>query len=143
LKKAGVRVSLVQPPSEEKAQELGVGAAIVAGHPSGGQLAEIAKIIDSGNLAPKSIASFRSAKRAAHTSINGTSVRIRLPPLRLRHGGPGSIEACGGESTWWRRDSIIYDCAEEETSRKIHVKTLKLLSFPTDLADGAAYVEAL
>jgi hypothetical protein len=115
----------------------------VAGHPSGGQLAEIAKIINSGNLAPKSIASFRSAKRAARTSINGTSVRIRLPSLRLRHGGPGSIEACGGESTWWQRNSIIYDRAKEETSRKIRVRTLKLLSFPTDLADGGAYVEAL
>jgi NADPH:quinone reductase-like Zn-dependent oxidoreductase len=52
LKKDGVLVSLVQPPSEEKAKELGVRAAFVAGHPSGSQLAEIAKIIDSGNLAP-------------------------------------------------------------------------------------------
>ena len=42
-----------------------------------------------------------------------------------------------------RRDSIIYDCAEEETSPKIRVRTLKLLSFPTDLADGGAYVEGL
>ena len=40
-------------------------------------------------------------------------------------------------------DSIIYDCAEEETSPKIRVRTLKLLSFPTDLADGGAYVEGL
>ena len=59
------------------------------------------------------------------------------------HGEPGSIGACGGESTWWRRDSIIYDCAKEETSPKIRVRTLKLLSFPIDLADGGAYVEGL
>jgi len=52
LKKGGVLVSLVQPPSEEKAKELGVRAAFVAGHPSGEQLAEIAKIIDAGQLAP-------------------------------------------------------------------------------------------
>src|SRR5882724_2579488 len=52
LKKDGVLVSLVQPPSEEKAEELGVRAAFVAGHPSGAQLAEIAKIIDAGQLAP-------------------------------------------------------------------------------------------
>src|SRR6267154_2891603 len=52
LKKGGNLVSLVQPPSEEKAKELGVRAAFVAGHPSGPQLAEIAKMIDSGKLAP-------------------------------------------------------------------------------------------
>ena len=52
LKRGGVLASLVLPPSEEKAKELDVRAAFVAGHPSGAQLAEIAKIIDSGKLAP-------------------------------------------------------------------------------------------
>ena len=52
LKKGGVLLSLVQPPSVEKAKALGVRAAFVAGHPSGAQLAEIAKIIDAGQLAP-------------------------------------------------------------------------------------------
>ena len=52
LKKGGVLLSLVQPPLVEKAKALGVRAAFVAGHPSGAQLAEIAKIIDSGQLAP-------------------------------------------------------------------------------------------
>ena len=52
LKKGGSLVSLVQPPSEEKAKELGVRGAFVASHPNGEQLAEIAKIIDSGKLAP-------------------------------------------------------------------------------------------
>ena len=52
LKKGGVLLSLVQPPSVEKAKALGVHAAFVAGHPSGAQLTEIAKIIDSGQLAP-------------------------------------------------------------------------------------------
>src|SRR6476660_1234618 len=50
LKKGGVLLSLVQPPSVEKAKALGVRAAFVAGHPSGAQLTEIAKIIDSGKL---------------------------------------------------------------------------------------------
>ena len=52
LKKGGVLLSLVQPPSVEKAKALGVRAAFVAGHPSGAQLAEIAKLIDSGELKP-------------------------------------------------------------------------------------------
>jgi NADPH:quinone reductase-like Zn-dependent oxidoreductase len=50
LKKGGVLLSLVQPPSVERAKALGVRAAFVAGHPSGAQLAEIAKLIDSGKL---------------------------------------------------------------------------------------------
>ena len=52
LKKGGNLVSLVQPPSEEKAKELGVRAALLGAQPNGAQLAEIAKIIDSGRLAP-------------------------------------------------------------------------------------------
>ena len=52
LKKGGALFSVVQPPSAEKAKELGVRAAFVASHPNGAQLAEIAKIIDSGQLAP-------------------------------------------------------------------------------------------
>src|SRR6266566_4628786 len=52
LKRGGNLVSLVQPPSEEKAKELGVRAAIIGAQPNGAQLAEIAKIIDSGKLTP-------------------------------------------------------------------------------------------
>ena len=52
LKKGGNLVSLVQPPSEEKAAELGVRAALLGAQPNSAQLAEIAKIIDSGKLAP-------------------------------------------------------------------------------------------
>ena len=52
LKKGGNLVSLVQPPSEEKAKEIGVRAAIIGAQPNGAQLAEIAKIIDSGKIAP-------------------------------------------------------------------------------------------
>jgi NADPH:quinone reductase-like Zn-dependent oxidoreductase len=52
LKKGGILVSLVQPPSEEKAKELGVRVALLGAQPNGAQLAEIANIIDSGKLAP-------------------------------------------------------------------------------------------
>ena len=52
LKKGGNLVSLVQPPSEEKAKELGIRATMIGGHPSGEQLAEIARIIEAGKLAP-------------------------------------------------------------------------------------------
>src|SRR5438105_2374410 len=44
VKKGGVLVSLVQPPSEEKAKEVGVRAAILGARPSGEQLSEVAKI---------------------------------------------------------------------------------------------------
>src|SRR6478735_1426670 len=50
LKTGGVLLSLVQSPSVEKAKALGVRAAFVAGHPSGAQLAEVTKLIDSGEL---------------------------------------------------------------------------------------------
>ena len=52
LKKGGVLVSLVQPPSEEKAERTRRPRRICGWPPSGAQLAEIAKIIDSGKLAP-------------------------------------------------------------------------------------------
>jgi NADPH:quinone reductase-like Zn-dependent oxidoreductase len=64
---------LVQPPSEEKAKELGVRAAFVAGHPSGAQLAEIAKLIDSGELVPviDRILPLSEARRAHELSQSG------------------------------------------------------------------------
>jgi NADPH:quinone reductase-like Zn-dependent oxidoreductase len=73
LKKGGVLVSLVQPPPEEKAEELGVRATFVAGHPSGAQLAEIAKMIDSGKLAPiiDRILPLSEARRAHELSKSG------------------------------------------------------------------------
>jgi NADPH:quinone reductase-like Zn-dependent oxidoreductase len=73
LKTGGVLLSLVQPPSEEKTEELGVRAAFVAGHPSGAQLAEIAKMIDSGKLAPiiDRILPLSEARRAHELSQSG------------------------------------------------------------------------
>jgi len=73
LKKGGVLVSLVQPPSEEKAKELGVRAAIIGAQPNGAQLAEIAKIIDSGKLTPviNRILPLSEARRAHELSQSG------------------------------------------------------------------------
>jgi NADPH:quinone reductase-like Zn-dependent oxidoreductase len=73
LKKGGDLVSLVQPPSEEKAKELGVRAVFVGGQPNGAQLAEIAKIIDSGKLAPviDRIFPLSEARRAHELSQSG------------------------------------------------------------------------
>src|SRR5437899_3468247 len=73
LKKGGVLVSLVQPPSEETAKELGVRAAIIGAQPNGAQLAEIAKIIDSGKLTPviNRILPLSEARRAHELSQCG------------------------------------------------------------------------
>jgi NADPH:quinone reductase-like Zn-dependent oxidoreductase len=92
LKKGGVLLSLVQPPSVEKAKALGVRAAFVAGHPSGAQLAEIAKIIDSGQLAPviDRILPLSEVRRAHELSQSGhTHGKI---VLRIRNGN-GTIQS--------------------------------------------------
>ena len=73
LKKGGVLLSLVQPPSAEKAKELGVRATFVAGHPNGAQLAEIAKLIDAGKVKPTvdRILPLSEARRAHELSKSG------------------------------------------------------------------------
>jgi NADPH:quinone reductase-like Zn-dependent oxidoreductase len=73
LKKGGALFSVVQPPSAEKAKELGVRAAFVASHPNGDQLAEISKIIDAGKLAPviDRILPLSEARRAHELSQSG------------------------------------------------------------------------
>jgi NADPH:quinone reductase-like Zn-dependent oxidoreductase len=91
LKKGGVLLSLVQPPSVEKAKALGVRAAFVAGHPSGAQLAEIAKLIDSGELKPviDRILPLSEVQRAHELSQSGhTHGKI---VLRVKN-GDGTLE---------------------------------------------------
>jgi NADPH:quinone reductase-like Zn-dependent oxidoreductase len=92
LKKGGVLVSLVQPPSEGKAKELGVRAAIIGVQPNGAQLAEIATIIDSGKLAPviARILPLSEARRAHELSQSGhTHGKI---VLRVSN-GDGTLES--------------------------------------------------
>jgi NADPH:quinone reductase-like Zn-dependent oxidoreductase len=91
LKKGGALLSVVQPPSAEKAKELGVRAAFVASHPNGAQLEEIAKIINSGKLAPviDRILPLSEARRAHELSQSGhTHGKI---VLRVTN-GDGSLE---------------------------------------------------
>ena len=73
LKKGGALLSVVQPPSAEKAKELGVRAAFVASQPNGAQLTEIARIVDSGKLAPviDRILPLSEARRAHELSQSG------------------------------------------------------------------------
>ncbi len=52
LKKGGILLSVVQPPSADKAKALGIQAVFVASHPNGAELAKIAELIDSGDLKP-------------------------------------------------------------------------------------------
>jgi NADPH:quinone reductase-like Zn-dependent oxidoreductase len=76
LKKGGALLSLVQPPSAEKAKELGVRAAFVASHPNGVQLTEIAHLIDSRKLKPMSSECCRSWKCAVRTSSVKAATRV-------------------------------------------------------------------
>jgi NADPH:quinone reductase-like Zn-dependent oxidoreductase len=52
LNKSGILVSLVQPPSAEKAQARGLRAVMAGARPNGEELAEIAQTVDSGELSP-------------------------------------------------------------------------------------------
>jgi NADPH:quinone reductase-like Zn-dependent oxidoreductase len=91
LKKGGALLSVVQPPSAEKAKELGVRAAFVASHPNGEQLAEISKIIDSGKLAPviDRILPLSEARRAHELSQSG---HIRGKIVLRVNNGDGTLE---------------------------------------------------
>src|SRR5437899_749317 len=52
LKKGGILVSIVAPPSAEEAANHGVRSAFMSVHPSSAQLSEIAKLVDAGKLKP-------------------------------------------------------------------------------------------
>ena len=91
LRKGGALVSLVEPPSEDKAKELGVRPALLGAQPNGAQLSEIANIIDSGRLTPviNRILPLSEARRAHELSQSGhTHGKIAL---RVRNGN-GTLE---------------------------------------------------
>jgi NADPH:quinone reductase-like Zn-dependent oxidoreductase len=73
LKKGGILVSLVQPPSENKAKEHGVRGIRLGARANGKELVEIAKIIDAGKLAPvlDRILPLTEARRAHELSQSG------------------------------------------------------------------------
>src|SRR5205823_9371516 len=91
LKKGGILVSLVQPPSEEKARSVSARGAMVQNRPDGAKLADIAKIIDAGQLAPviDRILPLSEARRAHELSQSGHT-RGKIV-LRVRN-GDGTLE---------------------------------------------------
>jgi len=72
LKKGGILVALAQPPSGEQAAKFGVRAEMVSARPSGTQLSEIAKLVDTGFVKPivGNTLSLRDASRAHELSAS-------------------------------------------------------------------------
>src|SRR5882762_7023201 len=70
LKKGGILVSIVQPPSQELATKYGVRALFYGGHPSSSDLTEIAKLIDEGKVKPivETVLPLAEARRAHELS---------------------------------------------------------------------------
>ena len=73
LKKGGILVSLVQPPSQESATKYGVRALFYGGHASSSDLAKIAKLIDDGKVKPvvETVLPLADARRAHELSETG------------------------------------------------------------------------
>jgi len=73
LKKGGILVSIVSPPSAEEAAKLGVRSGYVFVQPSASQLAEIAKLVDSGKLKPvvEAVLPLAEARRAQEMNETG------------------------------------------------------------------------
>jgi NADPH:quinone reductase-like Zn-dependent oxidoreductase len=73
LKQGGVLISLVQPPSQEKAKQFGMRGMMCSVQPDGAQLSNIAKLIDSARLRPTidRILPLSEARRAHELSQNG------------------------------------------------------------------------
>ena len=73
LKKSGILLSVVQPPSADKAKALGIQAVFVASQPNGAELAKIAELIDTGDLKPivNRILPLSEARRAHELSQTG------------------------------------------------------------------------
>lgn len=73
LKKGGILVSIVQPPSQELAAKYGVRALFYAGHPSSSNLAEIAGLIDAGKVKTvvETVLPLAEARRAHELSQSG------------------------------------------------------------------------
>jgi NADPH:quinone reductase-like Zn-dependent oxidoreductase len=73
LKKGGILVSIVQPPSQELATKYGVRALFYGGHPSSSNLAEIARLIDSGKVKTvvETVLPLAEARRAHELSESG------------------------------------------------------------------------
>ena len=73
LKKGGILVSIVAPPSAEEAANHGVRSAFMSVHPSSAQLSEIAKLVDTGKLKPvvETVLPLSDARRAHELNETG------------------------------------------------------------------------
>jgi NADPH:quinone reductase-like Zn-dependent oxidoreductase len=73
LKKGGILVSIVQPPSQDQATKFGVRALFYGAHPSSSDLAEITRLIDSGKVKPvvEVVLPLAEARRAHELSQSG------------------------------------------------------------------------
>jgi NADPH:quinone reductase-like Zn-dependent oxidoreductase len=73
LKKGGILVSVVQPPSQEMATKYGVRALFYGAHPSSSDLTEIARLIDSGKVKTivETVLPLAEARRAHELSESG------------------------------------------------------------------------
>ena len=73
LKKGGILVSIVQPPSQELAAKHGVRALFYGAHPSSSDLTEIARLIDSGKVKTvvETVLPLAEARRAHELSESG------------------------------------------------------------------------
>jgi NADPH:quinone reductase-like Zn-dependent oxidoreductase len=73
LRKGGILVSIVQPPSEELAAKYSVRALFLGAHPSSSDLSEIAKLIDSGKVKTvvETVLPLAEARRAHELSERG------------------------------------------------------------------------
>jgi NADPH:quinone reductase-like Zn-dependent oxidoreductase len=73
LKKGGILVSIVAPPSPEEAAKHGVRSAFFSAHSSSSQLSEIAKLVDAGKLKPvvETVLPLSDARRAHELNETG------------------------------------------------------------------------
>jgi NADPH:quinone reductase-like Zn-dependent oxidoreductase len=79
LKKGGILVSTLQRPSEEKARQFGVQGTRYTAAPHGGQLAEIARLVDEGKVQPHVEKTFALAEaREAQHFLENEHVRGKL-----------------------------------------------------------------
>jgi NADPH:quinone reductase-like Zn-dependent oxidoreductase len=88
LKKGGALISLVQPPSEEKANRFGVRGIMSSVQPNGAQLTKIAKLVDSAKLRPTvdRILPLSEARRAHELGQSGHvrgKIILRVKDIQL------------------------------------------------------------
>ena len=88
LNKGGVLISLVQPPSQEKANQFGVLGIMCSVQPNGAQLNKIAKLLDSAKLRPTidRILPLSEARRAHELSESGHvrgKIVLRVKEIQL------------------------------------------------------------